>query len=446
MAIRTGIVHDPGIRRFYLPNDLLHHLFHHLLYGILAMRKLIWLMLSSCVVAGVGVSTAPVAGAAPVTAPYVTSRSTQDQVFVSGQIGVDPAADGVAPDFEQQMQVALQRLEAALEAACSSPAEVLRTTVYLADPANMAVMNRQYRAFFESRGAPLPARSLVPGLDFGNAIAVEIDAVAARTNCQPAVRTAYVSITVRGDDDGADRQVAGRFRYPLAADKPVPAVLILHGSAGIDSRGDVHADALNELGIATLELDLWAARGWLAERRGRPAGVPETLPDAFAALDYLAAMPEVDAARIGISGFSWGGAMTVLSATRENQQRYGTSAHRFAAHGAFYPVCWAYDRVPGYELASLGEAPMLILTGDQDDYDTPTSCLELAARYPAGNIDVVVYPDAHHGFNAVGLDTVISDPFSHQGRGGEVRFKANPAARAAAVARLNAFFATHLKP
>ncbi len=409
------------------------------------MRKLIWLLLPACALVGTGASMAPVAAAAAAaTTPYVTSRSTQELVFVSGQIGVDPAAGAVAADFEQQMQVALQRLEAALEAACSTPADVLRTTVYLVDPANMGAMNRQYRTFFESRGAPLPARSLVPGLDFGNAIAVEIDAVAVRSACQPAVRAAYVSIAVR--DDGADRQVAGRLRYPAAADKPVPAVLILHGSAGIDSRGDVHADALNGLGIATLELDLWAARGWLAERRGRPAGVSETLPDAFAALDYLAAMPEVDATRIGISGFSWGGAMTVLSATRANQQRYATGEHRFAAHGAFYPVCWAYDRVPGYELESLGEAPLLILTGDQDDYDTPTSCLELAARYPAGKIEVVVYPDAHHGFNAMGLDSVISDPFSHQGAGGEVRFRSNPAARAAAVARLNAFFATHLQP
>lgn len=115
--------------------------------------------------------------------PYAAFRALDQLVFVSGQIGVDPAAAEAAPGFESQMKLALTRLEMALSAAGSSPAEVLKATVYLADPADMAAMNRLYRDFFESRGAPLPARSLVPGLDFGNAIAVEIDVIARRAPC-----------------------------------------------------------------------------------------------------------------------------------------------------------------------------------------------------------------------------------------------------------------------
>ena len=38
-------------------------------------------------------------------------------------------------------------------------------------------------------------------------------------------------------------------------------MLILHGSAGVDSRGDFYARALNAAGIATLEIDYWEARG-----------------------------------------------------------------------------------------------------------------------------------------------------------------------------------------
>jgi uncharacterized protein len=376
--------------------------------------------------------------------PYVTSRSTDDLVFVSGQIGFDPGEPGVTPDFEQQMRTTLDRLLGALEAACSAPAHVLRTTVYLADPSNAATMNRLYREFFDAHDAPLPARSLVPGLDFGNGIAVEIDAVARRAACAPALRTSYVAIAVAGKD--GQRLVGGRLQYPLEHAAPMPAVLILHGSAGLDSRGEVHARALNALGFATLELDLWAARGWVAARSGRPEGVPETLPDAFAALDYLAAMPEVDASRIGVAGFSWGGVMAVLAAAEANANRYSTSEQRFAAHAAFYPVCWVYDRVPGYELDSLTQAPLLILTGARDDYDAPASCPDLAARYDGRNIHVVVYPDAYHGFNAVGLDAVVADPFSHQGRGGEVRMRSNPAARASAIERLDDFFVRHLQP
>lgn len=116
--------------------------------------------------------------------PYVSYRAFDELVFISGQIGMDPSASGPAPGFASQMELALKRLELALADAGSAPAEVLKATVYLADPADMPVMNRLYRAFFEDRGAPLPARSLVPGLDFGNAIAVEIDVIARRLPCE----------------------------------------------------------------------------------------------------------------------------------------------------------------------------------------------------------------------------------------------------------------------
>ena len=101
--------------------------------------------------------------------------------------------------------------------------------------------------------------------------------------------------------------VSGALRVPGDNSAPCPAVVLVHGSAGVDSRGQFHAQALNAAGIATLEIDLWAARGWLGGEFGRPRGVPETLPDAFGALQFLAGLPRIDPQRIGIMGFSWGG-------------------------------------------------------------------------------------------------------------------------------------------
>ena len=115
---------------------------------------------------------------------YASARISHGLVFVSGQIGVDPAAAAPVPDFETQMLEALSRLERVLQQAGSSVAQIQRATVYVTDPANLATMNRLYRAFFERHGAILPARSLVPGLDFGNAIAFEIDVIAAQSDCQ----------------------------------------------------------------------------------------------------------------------------------------------------------------------------------------------------------------------------------------------------------------------
>lgn len=160
-----------------------------LLAGVLPLSALIVtaLILSALLLSGAAAVQAGDCRRAAVPAasgPYVAFRAMDDLVFISGQIGMDPSAPRPAPDFASQMELALQRLELALVQAGSAPAELLRATVYLADPADMPEMNRQYRAFFEDRGAPLPARSLVPGLDFGNAIAVEIDAIARRRPCE----------------------------------------------------------------------------------------------------------------------------------------------------------------------------------------------------------------------------------------------------------------------
>ncbi|MDO9519333.1 MAG: RidA family protein [Pseudohongiella sp.] len=114
---------------------------------------------------------------------YASARISNGLVFVSGQIGVDTASSAPAPDFEAQMQEALSRLERVLAQAGSSVAHIQRATVYVTDPANLATMNRLYREFFERHAAPLPARSLVPGLNFGNAIAFEIDVIATQADC-----------------------------------------------------------------------------------------------------------------------------------------------------------------------------------------------------------------------------------------------------------------------
>lgn len=70
----------------------------------------------------------------------------------------------------------------------------------------------------------------------------------------------------------------------------LPAVVILHGSNGVDSRGDFYARALNAEGIATLEIDMWEARG-VTGVANRPPLPFFTYPDAFAALTYLSSYP-----------------------------------------------------------------------------------------------------------------------------------------------------------
>ena len=240
-------------------------------------------------------------------------------------------------------------------------------------------------------------------------------------------------------------QVAGLLRTPLnpAAGAKVPAVLICHGSDGVDGRGEFHARALNAVGIATLELDMWAARGTARGAAGRPRSPVETLADAFAALRFLGEQPEIDGARVGIMGFSWGGVVTLLSAASRFADPLRGEAPGFRAHVAHYPVCYAYGADPRLALTDLTGAPILIQTGDADAYDHPDAGAKLTAELAArGEAPVrgVTYPGATHGFDRDLPDQTIVDPFAHNGAGGPVLMRFDPAAAEAARSEAVGFF------
>jgi dienelactone hydrolase len=251
---------------------------------------------------------------------------------------------------------------------------------------------------------------------------------------------AYVSFKVAGE---GTLVVAGRLTLPRVATRPMPAVVIVHGSAGVDSRSIDYAHTLQLAGIATLEVDLWSARWPAGGLLRRPNSVPETLPDAFGALAFLAAHEAIDPSRIGIMGFSWGGVVSMLSATKAYADRYAPAGLRFAAHAPFYPVCWVYGKVPAYEFRDLTGAPVLIHAAADDEYEGPDTCNDMRAGLLAADravVEVVNVPGATHAFDRRGPDVSVVDPYAHFGKGGDVNFRHAPGATAAARKRTVAFF------
>jgi len=237
-------------------------------------------------------------------------------------------------------------------------------------------------------------------------------------------------------------QIPALFKRPKAASGRAPAVVIAHGSAGIDSRGPSYSRALNAAGIATLEIDMWAARG-LKGGLDRPKVIQDTLPDVFGAFRWLAARPDIDAARIGIMGFSWGGVLSMLSATKPYAERYLKPGERFAAHAPLYPVCWVYNRVPGFEFKEFTGAPVFIQCGADDTYDEPDTGEKLVRSLEAlapGLLSITTYPNATHAFDRAEPAMTITDPFSHVGKGGQVLFAPNSEAAEAARAATVGFF------
>ena len=99
-------------------------------------------------------------------------------VFLSGQLPIDPAT-GAFPEggIQAQTRQSLSNVQAILAAAGLSMANVVKTTVFLADMGDFAAMNEVYASFFAE---PFPARSAVAAKALPKGALVEIECIAAK--------------------------------------------------------------------------------------------------------------------------------------------------------------------------------------------------------------------------------------------------------------------------
>jgi 2-iminobutanoate/2-iminopropanoate deaminase len=108
--------------------------------------------------------------------PYSQAIRAGQFLFVSGQVPIDPATGELVPgDIADQTTRALRNIGEILAAGGASFQQVVRTTVYLADLADFAVMNEVYATFFSP---PQPARSTVQAARLPRNARIEVDVVA----------------------------------------------------------------------------------------------------------------------------------------------------------------------------------------------------------------------------------------------------------------------------
>src|SRR4051794_12244123 len=110
--------------------------------------------------------------------------------------------------------------------------------------------------------------------------------------------------------DAPASQVEAQLFLPPSA-RAAPTVVLLHGAGGvIRSRGELYGMQLAAMGIAALVVDTFGARhAYGTSFTDRILGITETMfvADAYAALRWLAGRPEIDARRVVLTGFSYGG-------------------------------------------------------------------------------------------------------------------------------------------
>ncbi len=116
-------------------------------------------------------------GAPAAIGPYSQAITVDGFVFASGQLGLDPASGNLVDGVEAQAERAMLNLRAVLDAAGVTFEDVVKTTIFLADMNDFAVVNAIYGRFMPD---PPPARSTVQVAALPKGGRVEIEAIARR--------------------------------------------------------------------------------------------------------------------------------------------------------------------------------------------------------------------------------------------------------------------------
>lgn len=191
--------------------------------------------------------------------------------------------------------------------------------------------------------------------------------------------------------------VSGQLFLPINIAGRVPAVVIVHGTGGIDERTSYFAEQLPKQGVAAFVVDFKS--GVFTSARDRPPN-DNFLPAAFAALRMLREKPSIDPNRIAIIGFSLGGQLAVTTSLSSNKNKWLGDDTGFAAHVSFYPGCIFLDKKINKE--SKITSPIKIFWGTNDSYGDGEACPLLIKKIKTTlsiNIEYDAFENGHHGFD-----------------------------------------------
>lgn len=108
--------------------------------------------------------------------PYSQAIKAEGTIlFMSGQIPLTPSGDLITGDIKAQTEQVVANMKAVLAAAGATPANLVKTTIFLSSMEHFAAVNEVYGAMFE--GAP-PARSTVAVAGLPRGVDVEIEGLA----------------------------------------------------------------------------------------------------------------------------------------------------------------------------------------------------------------------------------------------------------------------------
>ncbi|MBI3453215.1 MAG: dienelactone hydrolase family protein [Rhodospirillales bacterium] len=227
----------------------------------------------------------------------------------------------------------------------------------------------------------------------------------------------------------------------------------MHGCGGmyrrdgsVARRDEAWAREFRDQGYIVLQVDSFGPRGIdsICTRIDRPIQpARERRRDAYGARAYLQGLAGVRADRIGLMGWSNGGSSTLWSVSNSKAAReILPPGPDFRAAIAFYPGCSAALQEPKW----MTRVPLYVLIGEKDDWTPAPPCVDLARRTAGfgGPMEIIVYPDSHHGFDAPNTPLSVLGNIAATASG-TATISTNPVARADAIRRASNYFARQLK-
>lgn len=109
--------------------------------------------------------------------PYSQAIEVNGMVFTSGVIPVNPATEEIPTGVEAQAEQAFSNLAELLKAAGTSTENVVKTTVFIKEMNDFAMINTIYAKYFT---APYPSRSCVEVARLPKDVLLEVEAVATK--------------------------------------------------------------------------------------------------------------------------------------------------------------------------------------------------------------------------------------------------------------------------
>tara|TARA_Y100000590_G_scaffold187640_1_gene213893 strand:+ start:353 stop:1318 length:966 start_codon:yes stop_codon:yes gene_type:complete len=205
------------------------------------------------------------------------------------------------------------------------------------------------------------------------------------------------------------QKVFGILKIPENGKKEkLPLVIGVPGSYSWAPHHYEYMEMFRKNGFATFELKSFESRN-VSSTVGNQVQVTTAMIilDAYKALESLSKDKRVDINRIGIIGWSLGGAVSLYSAWKPLKDAISPKL-RFKAHLSFYPPCMI-----DIGLFEFTDAPIQILAGELDDWVPAEPCKNLVKKMQSFDInaDIIVYDNAHHSFDRSTVPRIDKDGY-----------------------------------